>query len=241
MGKAVEITDEVPVRIRWQLRSACTSQQTAAKNQRLPASEFDKLRPEHIWEAGQLLIAGYADHPFSPSTDYDVVTDEGNRLPPKTVFGIAAKLALGFGVGPAHFTAGVKSQCFRTIEDAGFRIAPNSEQPAESPPLVPDDQYWTEGNKKLTPHMKKERSPAASRAKKSQFKALHGKLFCEKCGLVPAECYETAHAESCIEVHHRYVQAQDTTANHRTTLDSLQCLCANCHRLEHKLLKMQGF
>ena len=240
LGKAVDITDEVPVRIRWQLSSPSSPRLVSVKTQRLPTSELNKVRPEHVWEAVQLLIAGYADHPFSPSTDYDVVTEEGNRLPPKAVFGIAAKLALGFEVGPAHFTAGISSPCFRSIEDAGYRIAPKNEQPPELPLLVPEDHYWTEGNKKLASHMKRERSPAASRAKKSHFKALHGKLFCEKCGLVPVEHYGTTYAESCIEVHHRYVQVQDMPENHRTTLDSLQCLCANCHRLEHKILKTAG-
>jgi len=240
VGKAVEVTDEVPVRIRWQLSKPSAPRLAPVQKQRLPASELNKVRPEHVWEAVQLLVAGYAEHPFAPSTDYDVVTDEGSRLPPKAVFGIAAKLALGHEVGPVDFTAGISSPCFKSIENAGYRIVPKNELPLELPPLVPEDQYWTEGNKKLTSHMKRERSPAASRAKKSQFKALHGKLFCEKCGLVPVEHYGTTHAESCIEVHHRYVQVQDMTASHRTTLDSLQCLCANCHRLEHRILKAEA-
>jgi 5-methylcytosine-specific restriction protein A len=99
-----------------------------------------------------------------------------------------------------------------------------------------EDVSWTEGSTKLIIHKKRERSPAAAKAKKSQFKATHGKLFCERCGLVPVEHYSTPHAESCIEVHHRAVQIKDMTQEHRTTLDMLQCLCANCHRLEHKLL-----
>jgi hypothetical protein len=237
MGKAVDITDEVPVRIRWQLSSPGTPKQVASKTQRLPVLELNKVRPEHVWEAVQLLIAGYPDHPFAPSTDYDIVTDEGNRLPPKAVFGIAAKLALGYEVGPAHFTAGLSSPCFRSIEDAGYRIVPKNEQPPEAPLLIPEDQYWTEGNKKLTFHMKRERSPAASTAKKSQFKALHGNLFCEQCGLVPVEHYGTVQAEACIEVHHKNVQVRYMEADHCTTLDALQCLCANCHRLEHKRIR----
>jgi len=239
VGKAVEITDEVPVRIRWQLSAFNVPPLPPTQKKRLPASELNKVRPEHVWEAVQLLVAGYAEHPFAPSIDYDVVTDEGSRLPPKAVFGIAAKLALGREVGPNDFTAGVSSSCFRRIEHAGYRIVRKNESPVESPLLIPEDQYWTEGNKKLIAHMKRERSPAASRAKKSQFKALHGKLFCEKCKFAPVEYYGTTHAESCIEVHHRHVQVQDMTANHRTTLDSLQCLCANCHRLEHKMLKAE--
>jgi hypothetical protein len=235
LGEAINVTDEIPVRVRWKLRATSTPAKASSASKRLPVSELNKVRPEQIWQAVQLLLDGYAGHPFAPSTDYDVVNDDGRRLPPKAVFGIAAKEALGFEVVPDHFTAGLNSPCFRLIEDAGYRIVAKSEQPPELPMLIPEDQYWTEGNKKLTIHIKKERSPAASRAKKSQFKAMHGKLFCEKCGLVPVEHYKTPYAESCIEVHHREVQVQDMQPQHRTKLDMLQCLCANCHRLEHKL------
>lgn len=237
LGEAIDVTDEIPVRVRWKLRAPNAPAKAASASKRLPVSELNKVRPEHIWQAVQLLLNGYTGHLFAPSTDYDVVSDDGRRLPPKAVFGIAATEALGFEVGPYHFTAGLNSPCFRIIEDAGYRIVAKNEQPSELPPLVPEDQYWTEGNKKLTSHMKRERSPAASRAKKSQFKAAHGKLFCEKCGLMPVEHYGTTHAESCIEVHHKDVQVQDMLSNHVTTLDSLQCLCANCHRLEHSLLR----
>ncbi|WP_407945638.1 hypothetical protein [Paraburkholderia elongata] len=27
---------------------------------------------------------------------------------------------------------------------------------------------------------------------------------------------------------------------HKTTLDDLQCLCANCHRIVHKVLRKQS-
>jgi len=240
LGEALDVTNEVPVRVRWKLRAPSASAKPASPSKRLPVSELNKVRPEHIWQAVQSLLGGHEGHSFAPSTDYDVVSDDGRRLPPKAVFGVAAKEALGFEIIPDHFTAGLKSPCFRIIEGAGYRIVEKDKQPTALPPFTPEDQYWTEGNKKLTFHMMRERSPAATRAKKSQFKALHGKLFCEKCGLVPVEHYGTTHAESCIEVHHRYVQVQDMTANHRTTLDSLQCLCANCHRLEHKILKAEG-
>lgn len=240
LAHAIDVTDEVPVRVRWRLTNPAPPASASVATQRLPVSELNKVRPDHVWQAVQLLLDGYVDHPFAPSTDYDVVSEDGKRLPPKAVFGIAATRALGFQVGPYHFTAGISSPCFRIIEEAGYRIVSKNEQPSEPPVLVPEDQYWTEGNKKLTSHMKRERSPAASRAKKSQFKAMHGKLFCEKCGLVPVDHYGTTYAESCIEVHHRNVQVQEMPENHRTTLDSLQCLCANCHRLEHKILKAEG-
>jgi len=205
--------------------------------QRLPASELNKVRPEDIFAAVEMLLEGFKDHPFAPSTDYDFLTDGGHRLPPKAVFGIAATRALRIGVGPYHFTAGVGSACFRILEDAGYRIVPKNEQPHEAAFPDLEDDSWAEGNTTLVTHKKRERSPAAARAKKSEFKAIHGKLFCEKCGFVPTEHYNTAYAESCIEIHHRDVQVQDIQPKHRTKLDMLQCLCANCHRLEHRLLR----
>ncbi|GAA5012633.1 hypothetical protein GCM10025794_00750 [Massilia kyonggiensis] len=238
LAQAVEVTDEVPVRVRWKL-SATEPDLRLTPVRRLPASELNKIRADHIWEAVQLLLDGYQEHPFADSTDYDVLADDGKRLPPKAVFGIAAKLALGFEVLPLHFTAGLSSPCFRIIEAAGFPIVVKNEQ--ETNPTLKglsfEDQQWCEGKEKLVLHIKRERSRGAAEAKKAQFKQKFGKLYCEKCGLDPVEKYGTLHAESCIEVHHKHTQVRDMESNHTTKLDSLECLCANCHRLEHKLLK----
>lgn len=236
LGRASKVTDEVPVRVRWKL-SATKPALSSTRVERLPASELNKIRADHIWKAVQLLLNGYKEHPFADSIDYDVLADEGKRLPPKAVFGIAAKLALGFEVVPAHFTAGLTSPCFRIIEEAGFPIIAKNEKETKPQGLSFEDQQWTEGKEKLVTHLRRERKRGAAQAKRSQFKADFGKLVCEKCGLDPVEKYGTPHAEACIEVHHKDVQVQNMLSNHITTLDSLQCLCANCHRLEHRLLR----
>lgn len=236
LGKAAEVTEEVPVRVRWKL-SAGDSHPAPDRIRRLPASELNKVRAEHIWQAVQLLLEGYDEHRFAGSVDYDVLADEGKRLPPKTVFGIAGKLALGFEVLPGHFTAGVSSPCFRIIEEAGYPIIAKNAHEAEPQGLSFEDQQWAEGKDKLVTHLKKERKRGAAQAKKSQFKQDFGKLFCEKCGLDPVEKYGTPDGESCIEVHHKDIQVQDMSPEHVTKLSSLQCLCANCHRLEHKFLR----
>lgn len=57
------------------------------------------MTAEHLFNAVQRLLAG-ADHGFGESTDYDVVLDDGTRLPPKAVFGLAASEALGYDVIP---------------------------------------------------------------------------------------------------------------------------------------------
>lgn len=240
LGNAVDVSDEVPVRVRWQLNGSGTHTPTPPTPlpKRLLVSELKKVRPYHIYNAVLLLLTGFSDHSFAPSTDYDVITDDGEKLPPKAVFGIAAQAALGIDVGPSHFTAGVDSPSFRIIQNSGFRIVPKAVGHLPDLP-APDmeNQSWTEGNIRVVTHKKRERSTAAIKAKKSQFKAEHGKLFCEQCNLDPVAHYGTEQAESCIEVHHKYTQVQDMTAGHATTLAALQCLCANCHRLEHKRIR----
>jgi len=238
LGQAVDVTDEVPVRIRWKLNSSGTGTPIPPPTKPLLTPELNKVRPEHIYNAVLKLLMGFADHPFAPSTDYDVLTDDGHRFAPKAVFGIAAHAALGIDIRPDHFTVGVTSPCFRIIQNAGFRIVPKLG--GQAPDLTPPDQEnrsWAEGDIKLVTHKKRERSTAAINAKKSQFKAEHGKLFCEQCNLDPVVHYGTEKAESCIEVHHQDTQVQHMSAGHGTTLAALQCLCANCHRLEHKRIR----
>lgn len=70
-----------------------------------------------------MLLSGYTNHGFAPSNDYDLITVDDQKLPPKAVFGVAATLALGFEVFPKHFTAGENSICFRALRKAGYVIA----------------------------------------------------------------------------------------------------------------------
>jgi 5-methylcytosine-specific restriction protein A len=65
-----------------------------------------------------------AVHAYGESTDFDLVTSDGRRLPPKAVFGLAATEALGFPVLPKHFTGGINTPSFRALEAAGFAIVP---------------------------------------------------------------------------------------------------------------------
>ncbi|RXH06715.1 hypothetical protein EAV90_02565 [Bradyrhizobium vignae] len=46
-------------------------------------------------------------------------------------------------------------------------------------------------------------------------------------------------AARCIAVHHNAVQSEGMAEGHKPTLDDLQCLCANCHRVAHRLLKLE--
>jgi 5-methylcytosine-specific restriction protein A len=62
-------------------------------------------------------------------------------------------------------------------------------------------------------------------------------LFCERCCADPIEIFGSEHGEACIEVHHARVQVGQMPEDHTTRLEDLQCLCANCHRFVHRLLR----
>jgi hypothetical protein len=209
--------------------------------ERLPASELEKVTSEHLFVAVERLLEGRTDHGFGDSTDYDVLLEDGLRLPPKAIFGLAASDALRYPVGPRSFAAGLGSQCFRILEEAGYRVVSKGEATAIPPGEGRIDLEWSEGTPKLQKHLRRERSASLREAKKAEFRRKHdGRLFCERCSEDPVETYKTADAEACIEVHHARVQISEMQDGHRTRLEDLQCLCANCHRLAHRQINTQG-
>ncbi|HEX7855901.1 MAG TPA: hypothetical protein VF503_19620 [Sphingobium sp.] len=203
---------------------------------RLPADVFKAVKGTHLLNAARLLADGFVAHPFGASSDYDVLF-ENRRLPPKALFGLAASEALGRKIGPHHFSGGIDTPCFRIIAGAGYPIVVKDAGPPAEPGLSEDDRQWAEGHKKLVIHLRIERGHGLSAAKKAQFRADHGQLFCERCKLDPVEHFGSVDGEACIEVHHNKVAVSDMKSWHRTELNDLQCLCANCHRVVHRELK----
>jgi len=208
--------------------------------ERLPAETFNPVTAEHIWHALEKLREPSFKHAYGPSTDFDLVTDDGERFPPKAVFGLAASEALGFDILPKHFSGGRGTICFRILEGAGFTIVSKDEEshPIDIP-TSPEDRLWTEGKPRLVAHLRKERASGLAQAKKDWFERIHGRLFCEECGMDAVEVYDGPHGAACIEVHHKSVQVQDMVDGQKTKLEDLQCLCANCHRVAHRLLKLE--
>ena len=201
---------------------------------RLPTEVLDRATPEFIWQAVQRFIAGESTPQFGPSTDFDLIADD-HRYPPKAIFGMALSLAVGGQeVLPKHFTGGEGSACFRLLRAAGFDVVPKDS--AATKPEVPatPEQEWSEGAYRLVPHWKRERAAGLSKAKKAQYRRLHGKLTCERCGLDPVHVFGSELGEACIEVHHVKVQVSEMQPGHITLLEDLQCLCANCHRFIHR-------
>lgn len=201
---------------------------------RLPAEQLNKVDADHIWDAIEMFINGTVKHSFGESTDYDLLVDGGVRLPPKAVFGVAAAQALKFEVLPEHL---VTSSCFRILKKFGYEIVPKVSDLTTLPP-IPPDREWEEGSKKAVAHFKKERAVGLSSAKKAQFRREHGHLECERCGTESLEKYPPEVADACIEVHHNRIHIKNMGEGHRTRLEDLQCLCANCHRIVHRELKI---
>ncbi|MGF6858207.1 HNH endonuclease [Paraburkholderia sp. CI3] len=206
---------------------------------RLPADVLRRATPDFIWRAVQKLVEEEVEHSFGPSIDYDLIADDGRRLPPKAVFGLALSMALdGESVVPGNFTAG--GLCFTLLRDAGYQIVRKGE--AFEPPdrEIDTDREWREGDVKLKSHLRRERAPGLASAKRAQYRRMHGLLSCERCSLDPVKQYGQEEGEACIEVHHASTHVSEMGEGHKTTLDDLQCLCANCHRVVHKLLRNQS-
>lgn len=211
------------------------SESGAAARQRLPAAELNRVTEVHVWEAVQRLKEGQPVSGYGDSVDYDLIAD-GLRIAPKAAFGLAATLALGFPVQAYHFSAGIHTPCFRILEEAGFRIVPKGSGSEPTTVTDPEAETWAEGKPRLVAHLRRERASGLAKAKKRAFLERHGKLFCEKCSMDPNETYETD-GEACIEIHHHRTHVKDMEDGHRTQLDDLMCLCANCHRIAHARLK----
>lgn len=192
---------------------------------RLPADVQRLVRIHMIDEAVRELLRG-TRHRFGKSTDYDVLADN-RRFPPKAVFGLALEKALNRQIGPRDFSAGRGAVSFQLIEAAGYPIVLKGEIP------VDDEPSWAEGSRKLKKHLRRERAAGLSDMKKRHFREQHGKLFCERCEVIPSETLGEF-GDACIEVHHAATQVGRMAANHRTRLSDLQCLCANCHRIVHR-------
>ncbi len=204
----------------------------------LSSEELSLVGADHIFRAVQRLLDDPTGHTYEPSADFDLVTDEGDRLPPQAVFALAATSALGRSVLPTHFTGGIGSPCFQSLRNAGYEIVPSgAEQATRLIPTSAEDLEWTEGRPKLVLHLKRERSSGLARAKKADFKRKNGRLRCEHCHMDPIETFGGDQGEACIEVHHRKTLVADMSDGHMSRIEDVECLCANCHRVVHRKLR----
>jgi len=143
-------------------------------SERLPAEVLARATPEHIWLTVQGLVQGeLSQGSFGDSTEFDLIAEGGQRLPPKAVFGIALSMALGATVEPKHFSRGENSPCFRALRAAGYQVLAKTGVEVGSTE-EPEWREWDEGRKVLRSHLAGERAPSLAKAKKAQFRRLHG-------------------------------------------------------------------
>lgn len=102
----------------------------------------------------------------------------------------------------------------------------------ESTPLVPGDEEYVEGRELFQLHRRKERNRRAVARKKRAALATCGRLLCEVCSFDFVEVYGQL-GEGFAECHHR-VPLSQLTPDHRTRLNDLAIVCANCHRMLHR-------
>ncbi len=92
---------------------------------------------------------------------------------------------------------------------------------------------YPEGAIRYAEHRMRERSANLVRQAKSRFKHQHGRLFCELCRFDFADVYGAV-GEDFIEAHHIKHVAQ-MRVGEKTKVEDLMMLCANCHRMAHRL------
>jgi 5-methylcytosine-specific restriction protein A len=141
-----------------------------------------------------------------------------------------------------------------SIARSGTEIKPRNDAPGRDELVAALEQKWAEhlamvggsvpdpaitnntvvgieGTKRLRTHEYKERDRKIVALKKQQAVSQFGELRCEVCGFVFKRVYGCI-GQDYIECHHTVPLAQ-LCEGHRTTLDHLALVCANCHRMLH--------
>jgi 5-methylcytosine-specific restriction protein A len=81
-------------------------------------------------------------------------------------------------------------------------------------------------------HKARERNSQVITLAKENFKKLNGRIFCQICDFDFDKTYGSI-GKDFIEGHHT-VAVSDMTPGHKTKVEDIAMLCANCHRMVHK-------
>lgn len=81
-------------------------------------------------------------------------------------------------------------------------------------------------------HKARERNSQVISLAKDRFKKLHGRLYCQVCKFDFEEKYGAV-GKDFIEAHHT-IAVSSMTSDHKTKVEDIAMLCANCHRMVHK-------
>ncbi|WP_158945324.1 HNH endonuclease [Granulicella sp. S190] len=183
------------------------------------------INHNHILEAIADLRRG-VNHDFGRSMFYDLLY-QGDRYPPKAVFGLAAGKAAGMSLGPQDLKGSLKTICFRTLRENGFEIVtkPNYQPFPEEVDL---SEEYSEGAIFQVAVNRFERDLSA-RAKCIEH---HGPR-CQACGF-DFEMTFGAIGKGFIHVHH-LIQLSDIRSTYVVNpIDDLIPVCPNCHAILHK-------
>ncbi|BDY03352.1 DUF3427 domain-containing protein [Ferrimonas sp. YFM] len=105
------------------------------------ASHLKGLTARHILNAVAEFESLNGDiESYDDSRLYDLVIN-GNKYPPKAIFGLAASQVLGQAVLSSHFSAGDEHPCFKLLRQLGFLIQPKTERPTAEDGLILHRRY----------------------------------------------------------------------------------------------------
>ena len=97
---------------------------------------------------------------------------------------------------------------------------------------VYEEMVSEEGKEKYVRHKTRERNSEIIQAKKDDFYARNGRLFCEACGFDFQQTYGER-GDGFIECHHN-VPLHEADSVRQTRISDLTLLCSNCHRMVHR-------
>ncbi|MEI2796162.1 HNH endonuclease [Pseudoxanthomonas sp. F11] len=145
--------------------------------------------------------------------------------------------SIGAGVNSAEVLVEAATQLHEALPYLDSETAPETFDPesaaADSADQIIEEYVGTEGKVKIRIHRHKERDAKLVKLAKKKFRLTYGKLFCECCGIDFEDTYGPLGSEF-MEAHHR-VPLSTIEENVATTVDDLAMLCANCHRMVHRL------
>ena len=101
---------------------------------------------------------------------------------------------------------------------------------------IPDEETFPEGRVVTAAHLRIERDPRA-RESLLMSRRSQGGLQCDLCDLTVPHLAERL-ADAVFEVHH--LLPLSSKVERRTRVDDLALLCANCHRLLHRAIVVEG-
>jgi 5-methylcytosine-specific restriction protein A len=185
----------------------------------------DGIGREHILAALDDLETG-VEHLFGDSTRYDLLHD-GRRYPPKAVVGLAAGKLLGSPLGPYDFKGGLKSRCFRVLQDNEFEIV-SKQNMGVFPNEVEPDEPHVEGAVSQVLVNRYERD---SKAREKCIR--HHGARCQVCWFDFEATYGPI-GDGFIHVHHLIELSKIGQAYEVDPINDLKPVCPNCHAMLHR-------